>query len=81
MTPRQRAAAPRLQNHLELAVRHRQYVFETDMAEFRTGKLHMPDADGTIIDLFLKFLYTDALPEDVSDLDKKCRSLLLVASI
>ena len=51
------------------------------MAEFRTGKLHMPDADGTIIDLFLKFLYTDALPEDVSDLDKKCRSLLLVASI
>merc|ERR1712099_5382 len=55
-------------------------MFETDMVESRTGKVHMPDADGPVMDLFLKFLYTDALPKDASDLDKKCRSLLPLAS-
>mmetsp|Transcript_2752 Transcript_2752/g.4661 ORF Transcript_2752/g.4661 Transcript_2752/m.4661 type:complete len:385 (+) Transcript_2752:42-1196(+) len=55
-------------------------MFENNMVESRTGKVHMPDVDGSVIDLFLKFLYTDALPEGDVNLDKLCRSLLPVAS-
>lgn len=54
-------------------------MFETDMAELATGRVDIPDAEASVMDAFLRFLYTDRVPEADDDSIATCSSLLPLA--
>mmetsp|Transcript_69829 Transcript_69829/g.227177 ORF Transcript_69829/g.227177 Transcript_69829/m.227177 type:complete len:390 (-) Transcript_69829:15-1184(-) len=54
-------------------------MFETDMTELRTGQVNISDFQGSVMDIFLQFLYTGRLPEGDANKLGMCRSVLPVA--